>query len=757
MKKKIKKRVISTVLSTLIISSAFAVNTSLVSAKDSTEESKYLVLTESKTALDRAEELSSGTKDVFSADDTTVTKMTLSENDVNTLKNTDGVVAIEKDIKVLGASTDDVDVTEYLFKDVDTDDLNLWYLDSVGSADVDNSDKVKIELLDSGVNYSGDIDVKERIDLTEENVNPLYEDYSGHGTSMASVIAAKDNGVNVTGINPNAELYSVKVLGDDIQSPISRIIEGIEWGIDNDMDIINMSFGTNTNSAILREVITKAYDAGILLVAATGNNSDDTVQYPAAYPEVLAVGSMDENSEISDFTSVGDEMDVIAPGEKIETIGIFGTINGTSGTSISTAEVTAVASKILEKDNEKSPDFVKDLIVASAKKVTDKGVQTGAVDCEYALEIYDDFESNYSEKSNISEYSNPDKTETYDTDGFVTGLWSGSVHAELAGNAASDWLELTSNQLKLIKAGAKAADYDTIDGYDGFRDANGFHGTGNYVANLRCALKFVNVINNTKNIDTAYSKAQALAESLPAYESSSNAEILDDLLVRFWCLDVIDFSTEFDLTDNLTATSVKYKALGLCLHMVADIYAHRVRVPKTYADSNFSDTTAKKYFSSLSSFSATTQAEKQALVDAAQNNTVPSKYRYLQPLTTSISYGVVETRDIKRYCSAWYNNSSCGVNGEYEDNVNFYKRRYEEADYACYGITSSIDANGNYLLDYWDLIPTVNDNGTSIKLASFKSYVAAAGYDTSELSDSDWNLCTMYPMKVDSSGNIVKK
>ena len=49
----------------------------------------------------------------------------------------------------------------------------------------------------------------------EEDVNPLYEDISGHGTSVASVIAAKDNGIGVTGINPNVDLYSVKILDDE--------------------------------------------------------------------------------------------------------------------------------------------------------------------------------------------------------------------------------------------------------------------------------------------------------------------------------------------------------------------------------------------------------------------------------------------------------------------------------------------------------------------------------------------------------------
>ncbi|MGN1139506.1 MAG: S8 family serine peptidase [Ruminococcus sp.] len=747
---------ISTLLLVLLITSVASVNTNLVSAVDDTRESKYLVLTESDSALFEAEKLSSKSKNVFMNDDTKVSKVYLSKSEVNVLKNTDGVIAVEKDIAVLGSTNDDnenVDVTDYLFKNVDTDDLNLWYLEAVGSANVDNGDKVKIEILDSGVNYSSDIDIKDRVNLISGNdFSPLYEDFSGHGTSIASVIGAKNNGKGVTGINPNAELYSVRVLDDNIKAPISRIVEGIQWGIDNDMDIINMSFGTNTNSAILREVIQRAYEKGIILVSATGNDANEFVKYPAAYPEVIAVGSMNEKYEISDFTSVGEEMDVVAPGEKIETAGIFGTINGISGTSISTAEVSAVASKILEKDNSKSPDFVKGLILASAKKIQDKNITTGAVDSNYALEIYDEYENSYTLNNDSYEYVNPNEITVYDTDGIVAGLWGGNDHAELVVDA-KECLSLTTNQLNLIKAGTRAADFETLDGFKGFSDANAFHGTGNYVANLRCALKFVEVMRTKKDIEIAYNQAIALAKSLPAYNNISDANLINEMLDRFYLLDILDFSQQFNVNDNLGASAIKYKALGLSLHIVGDIYAHRVRVPKKLA-SSFTDT---NFFKELSSFSATTVENKQELVDAAQKNDVPTKLRYMQPLQTSVSYGVVEFRDIKRYCKQWYTDNKCGVNAQYEDNSSFYYRRYGGAEFACSRIICDATDSGGFDLDYWNLIPVKSDSGTSIKLASFKSYVAAAGFDTSELSNVDWDLCTMYPKKVDSNGNIVNK
>ena len=447
-----------------------------------------------------------------------------------------------------------------MFQDVKSEDINQWYLDEIGTDNVKNGDKVKVELLDSGVNYSEDIDVKYRVNLIpDNNFNVLYEDFSGHGTSMASVISAKDNGKGLTGINPNAELYSVKVLDDEIKAPLSRIVEGIRWGIDNDMDIINMSFGTSVNSLILKTAIEEAGEAGILLVSATGNNSEKGVQYPAAYPQVLAVGSMNENSSISVFTSTGNEMDVIAPGEKIETTGIFSTIQSTEGTSIATAQVSALASKILAKDNTKSPDFVKKLIKTSAKKVQDNGVITGAVDGDYALEIYDEFASTYSPNSDVTEYTNAEDNLVYDTENFVEGLWRKDQHIELAEIAYEyyDSKDKDPNYLKLIVAGARAADV-TVDNYD-FTKIAALHGAGNYVANLKVAWNFLHWLENGKTVNYAAKQASSVIDSMKKSTegnkfgiSDNTAKICKDLLDCFSNLVNVDFSkySAFNATDK---------------------------------------------------------------------------------------------------------------------------------------------------------------------------------------------------------------
>lgn len=753
--KNLKKTLSVILATTLIIGTVVTVNTATVSAVDNSEDKTYLVLTNDKEALNTAYELSSESENisVTSDNDNVISKLSLSSSDVKELKNTDGVLAVEKDISFSGSSQDeeieDTDlVLNSLFKDVESDEINQWNLDAIGSTDENFQNKVKIELLDSGVSYSKDIDIKHRVNLIpDDNPNVLYEDFSGHGTSMASVIGAKDNGIGVTGINPNADIYSVRVLDDAVKAPLSRIIEGIRWGIDNNMDIINMSFGTNTNSAILESVIQEADEAGILLISATGNDKNKGVQYPAAYPQVLAVGSMNEENEISDFTSLGEELDVVAPGEKIETTGIFGTIIGTEGTSVATAEVSAVASKILEKDKTKSPDFVKKLIISSAKKIQDNGITTGAVDCNYALEMYDDFSNTYTPTARVQSYSNTTDIETYDTDGFVEGLWRSAQHIEL-GNEIGKCVTKNNNNLKLIVAGARAADKEDVGGYTKYKGVSALHGMGNYVANIKCIVEFIEACDSEENIGKVYNKTKEMAMKLPEY-SKSKKEI-SDLLYCLKDTQGVNYSSlgVDDVGDN-SYERAKYKIIGLGIHMVADTYAHRTQVPRSYYTGHFE----QKYFDiSGSDFSNDIDNVINAAQDYRFLKKVENKgYRDLWCLTYAVKNGIAEFRDIKLYSDEYYHqNVKSKINQicyAYEDNVDFYSRRYDGAWEAC-NFVFGFPLNE---FSYFDIIPSENEAGTCVKLWDLKTYVARARYDTSELSTEEWNKRTSYPKNVDNN------
>ena len=767
---KIKKLISLTLATTMIAGTVLSTHYMANETEEKSGTTDYIVVTNSGRALDEANKISNDSEELLKINSKkTISKMTLDNNDLSQLKSIDGITNVEKDIVLSGSSndnansTEETDVLDYLFKDVNTKDLNQWNLESLGVDEIDTSpsgEKVKVELLDSGVSWSDDIDVKYRENLIEEDtgINPLYEDYSQHGTGMAGVICAKDNGKGVTGVNPNVDLYSVRALDNNIEAPLSRIIQGIYWGIDNHMDIINMSFGTNTNSASLRTAIKTAYDNGIVLVSASGNDKEKGVQYPSAYPEVISVGSQSPNGEISDFTSVDENLDVVAPGENIESTGIFGTINGSDGTSIATAQVTGIASLILEKDKSKSPDFVKDLILKSSKKITDNGIVTGAVDGEYALSIYDDFAKNYSPSKSVTEYSNPSDVEEYTTDGYVNGLWYKDKHEYMADKGTKELGIINSDYLKLIASGANAPDVKNLQKFNStdtvsFKKVSAFHGGGNYVANLKCAWKFVCLLKkykDSKTIKQIGKETKEYANSLPCYTSKITKDTIDDMIDSLTIVNTVDFKTELSNgEENSSKTHSLYKAIGMCFHMIGDTFAHRTQVPTSYKDKF----TNEDLFKKDSNFKMTIQLKK-SLIDECQTGTVLKEHRYRQHLSASVSYGVVEFRDIKKFCNGYYNNTQIGeLCKTYEDNPNFYGRRCNEATSAC----KRLGGSGYKIPSIKVLLPSVNDAGTSVKLWDFKNYAISADYSSNALSEDEWKVCTSFPKKVDSNGNVVKK
>ena len=793
-------------VTTMIVGTTLTTNFIADETDKKNNATDYIVVTNNENALEEANEISNDCEELMKiSNKDTISKMAIDTSELSQLNSIDGVVSVEKDIVLSGSTNDDtnsdeVDVLDCLFKEVNTNELNQWNLQSLGVDDeksVSPSEKVKVELLDSGVSWSDDINVKYRENLIEDDIgiNPLYEDYSQHGTGMAGVICAKDNGKGIIGVNPNVDLYSVRALDDNIQAPLSRIIQGIYWGIDNDMDIINMSFGTNTNSSVLRTAIKAAHDKGIVLVAASGNDKEKGVQYPAAYPEVISVGSQSASGEISEFTSIDENLDVIAPGENIESTGIFGTINGSDGTSIATAQVTGIASLILEKDKSKSPDFVKDLILKSSKKISDNGIVTGAVDGKYALSIYDDFAKNYSENKNTPEYTNPNDIEEYNTDGYVKGLWLGKDHLGMA-QEASGKLNISTNSLNLIIKGALIADRADSDsdendvGYN-FKEISALHGAGNYVATIKMAWYFVNMMKKYENINTAYKKTGEYLDTIPAYYNSdvnvknSQAWLLEDLLGTLYMLDSINFSDYYlnkkgisDDTDDFKTSSneddryVKYKAAGLCIHIVGDTYSHRTQVPVAYSKDKFEksnsvvdmvingNSTKKDLFNDVTNYK--NGQYKEALIKACQDNNIHADYRYRQCLKESVSYGVVEFRDIKKFSYGYYLTDD-KKREEYvkklcinfEDNSSLYRRRHDEAGKAC----KKLFENGlNSPFNIEKFVPSVDSStGTSVKLWNLKSYVKSAGYDTGFKTDAQWKVCTSFPKKVDSNGKVVNK
>ena len=229
---------------------------------------------------------------------------------------------------------------------------------------------VPVAVLDTGIDEEHE-DLPEPLGgVTTVDDTHWGQDDHGHGTHISGVIAARDNDLGVVGIAPESELYSVKVLNEAGSGTTSSIIKGIEWAVEEDIPILNMSLGTNGDSQSLEEACQEAYDAGHLLIAAAGNaGEDDNVNYPAKYDSVIAVSASNENDEIADFSDMGDEIELIAPGEAVKTTSPGDEYEYKSGTSLSTPHVSGIAALLKSKDTSLSNSQIRKLLQDTAEDI----------------------------------------------------------------------------------------------------------------------------------------------------------------------------------------------------------------------------------------------------------------------------------------------------------------------------------------------------------------------------------------------------
>jgi subtilisin len=228
--------------------------------------------------------------------------------------------------------------------------ITPWGIPHINATDVQQTGVtgvgVKVGVIDTGIDYTHeDLQVSGGATFVQGTMD--YIDDNGHGTHVAGTIAAVNNTVGVLGVAPQSELYAIKVLDQYGGGSYSDVVAGIEWAISNQMDIVNMSLGGNGSSRTLETAVNNAYNAGILLVAAAGNSGYDrkgTITYPAKYDTVVAVGAIDQQNHRASFSSVGRELELMAPGLGIEStiLGGYATYNGTSMAAPHVAGVAAL-------------------------------------------------------------------------------------------------------------------------------------------------------------------------------------------------------------------------------------------------------------------------------------------------------------------------------------------------------------------------------------------------------------------------------
>ncbi len=227
----------------------------------------------------------------------------------------------------------------------------------------------RVGVLDTGVE-AGHPDLRDNVEGEFDAINerPGASDDNGHGTHVAGIIAALDNGVGVVGVAPEASIYAVKAFDSRGQGHVSDIVQGVEWCLAQKVDVINMSFGTRESSRALELAIARAADAGITLVAAAGNGGrEGGVLYPGRDPNVIAVAATTPDDTIASFSSSGPEVAVSAPGQDVPSTYKGSTYKTISGTSMACPHVSGIAALILSVASRLSREDVRRVICRTAR------------------------------------------------------------------------------------------------------------------------------------------------------------------------------------------------------------------------------------------------------------------------------------------------------------------------------------------------------------------------------------------------------
>jgi subtilisin family serine protease len=159
----------------------------------------------------------------------------------------------------------------------------------------------------------------------------------GHGTMMAGLVHL---------VAPQAQIMPLKAFRADGTANLADIVSAILYAADHGADVINMSFGFPTSSPLLVSAIAYAENHGIFCVTSAGNQAARVLQYPAAYPGVIGVGSTSLLDQRSSFSSFGADVNIAAPGEGLITFFPGGLYAAGWGTSFSTALVSGAAALI---------------------------------------------------------------------------------------------------------------------------------------------------------------------------------------------------------------------------------------------------------------------------------------------------------------------------------------------------------------------------------------------------------------------------
>lgn len=240
------------------------------------------------------------------------------------------------------------------------DRKDAWHLDALELTDmhkITQGEGITVAVIDSGVDATHP-DLKNNvlpgIDLYDEQADG-HKDRHSHGTAMASLIAGHGHGPEghegVLGVAPKAKILPVTVQGREGATFVApdAVAAGINWAIDHDADVINVSL-SGGNAAEITRAVERAYQNNVIVVAGVGNRKNGAIGSPANQPGSLAVAGTDRDGKPSSIASLpAAQTHLAAPAEDLYQAvpgGGYATITGNSGaTALVSGAVALVKSK----------------------------------------------------------------------------------------------------------------------------------------------------------------------------------------------------------------------------------------------------------------------------------------------------------------------------------------------------------------------------------------------------------------------------
>lgn len=382
------------------------------------------------------------------------------------------------------------------------------------------SSNVKIAVVDNAIYTSHeDLDVYLQRDVADNDndATPPTNSYEwSHGTHCSGLATAStNNGVGIASLGADAQLIAVKCTRNSSSAGyVEYSYDGVSWAINNGADVISMSFGGTSSSTTFQNLMTNAYNNGIVCIAAAGNDGVTTENYPGAYTHVICVGSVDSDDSRSSFSNYNGSstwVDIASPGgsetttnvgllsttacdasysntsegaQDITPYGPTGKYHMMSGTSMATPFAAGLCGLMLAVDPTLTPDHVESCLISSG--VTINQSIGPRIDAQAAINCV------------ISGLSNP-PTSDFTANNTTVAVGSTVDFTDLSAPAATSWSwSFPGGATTSSTAQNPSITYNTIGDYDVSLTASNTYGTGN----TETKTQYIHVVGAATACDT---------------------------------------------------------------------------------------------------------------------------------------------------------------------------------------------------------------------------------------------------------------